>query len=165
MLWGICFFTIKYEIKKFYLLNPALQIERRPVQFLHNGGYKFNSCRLWLPGLQQHEICHSPVGTPGTHVCAVLGSIPPSPPPCFHFLVKKSLSLVTNRAVSHRACPWVSARGSVSLTSLVWGQREMQMGCWGVPGGFQGDPGGSRGILGVLTCGCWGRFSVHRGTR
>lgn len=48
------FFTIKYEIKEFYLLNPALQIKRRPVQFLHNGGYKSNSCRLWLPGLQQH---------------------------------------------------------------------------------------------------------------
>lgn len=54
MVWsggGRIYFTIKYEIKEFYLLNPALQIEKRPVQFLHNVGYKFNSrtprCRRW----------------------------------------------------------------------------------------------------------------------
>lgn len=73
------YFTIKYEIKEFYLLNPALQIEKRPVQFLHNVGYKFNSrtpcCQRWAPAC-------SPIGTPHMHTPCTLLHISCCPGTC-----------------------------------------------------------------------------------
>lgn len=126
------YFTIKYEIKEFYLLNPALQIERSPVQFLHNVGYKFNSHGLrlpaadsalrqrWDPAWPRRDPWHTcPVPAP-SHRCCPSGCRAPLPtllPLIFLFYLFflfffPSTSPMANGAIRRQVPPWVLVQGA-----------------------------------------------------